>query len=283
MPELPEVETVRRALAETIRGRTIATMWTSGQRLRDAISRGAARRLAGRRIAEVRRIGKYLLIDCDGDVTVLSHLGMTGRWLFFAKPPAPASMTHVHVRWTFADGSAAWFQDPRRFGVFRVLDSARVGDDPSLAVLGPDPVTGTLDPLALRAAARGGRTPVKAFLLDQSRIAGIGNIYASEILHRAGVDPRRLSGSVTAPQWARIVDETRAVLGEAIDRMGTTFSMYRTVWGEDGQYGEKLRVYGRDGEPCLACGRAIKRLVQSGRSTYWCTRCQPAARVSTAR
>ncbi len=281
MPELPEVETVRRALAETIRGRTVQRVQLSGAALRgERVPASAARRLAGRRIDTLRRHGKYLLIDCDGGVSVLSHLGMSGRWLYFAEPPAPRSMPHVHVRLAFGDGSAAWYQDPRRFGIFRVVETAHAFEDPSLAALGPDPVIGGIDGTQLHAAARGARTPVKAFLLDQSRVAGIGNIYASEILHRAGVDPRRLAGTLGAAAWSRIAEESRAVLGEAIDRMGTTFSMYRTVWGEDGQYGEQLRVYGRVGEPCVRCGRAIRRIVQAGRSTYWCTRCQPAGRAS---
>ena len=278
MPELPEVETVRRALDATIRGRTIARVWLSGLSLREPVAETVPACLAGRRVVALRRIGKYLLIDCDGEVTMLSHLGMSGRWLFFATPPDDAPMSHVHARLTFSDGAAAWYQDARRFGLLRVVATARLAHDPSLAALGPDPVTDVLDPTALRQAARASRTPIKSFLLDQSRIAGIGNIYASEILHRAKIDPRRLAGIVSAAQWARIVDETSTVLGEAIDGMGTTFSMYRTVWGEEGQYGERLRVYGREGDPCATCGRGIRRLVQSGRATYFCTRCQPAGR-----
>ena len=256
MPELPEVETVRRALDATIRGRTIARVWLSGLSLREPVAETVPACLAGRRVVALRRIGKYLLIDCDGEVTMLSHLGMSGRWLFFATPPDDAPMSHVHARLTFSDGAAAWYQDARRFGLLRVVATARLAHDPSLAALGPDPVTDVLDPTALRQAARASRTPIKSFLLDQSRIAGI----------------------VSAAQWARIVDETSTVLGEAIDGMGTTFSMYRTVWGEEGQYGERLRVYGREGDPCATCGRGIRRLVQSGRATYFCTRCQPAGR-----
>src|SRR5262249_48796428 len=148
--------------------------------------------------------------------------------------------------------------------------------DPHLAVLGPDPVSNPLAGSELHALAEGTKVSIKAFLLDQSRVAGIGNIYASEILHRAGVDPRARAGRLDAGRWDAIAHEIRAVLGEAIDRSGTTFSMYRTLWNEPGQYGDQLRVYDRSGEPCRACGTAIRRIVQGARSTYFCPRCQPA-------
>ncbi|MEK7823603.1 MAG: bifunctional DNA-formamidopyrimidine glycosylase/DNA-(apurinic or apyrimidinic site) lyase, partial [Candidatus Eisenbacteria bacterium] len=275
MPELPEVETVRRLLEASVLGRTIRAVRLSGQRLRKPIPRDFPRRLAGRRLLAARRHGKYLLLDLDGGLTLLSHLGMSGRWLFH--PRAPHTVTpHVHACIRFTDGSQLWFQDPRRFGLLRLVRTERLPADPSLAGLGFDPVADPPTGATLQALAGGARVSVKGFLLDQRRIAGIGNIYASEILHRAGLDPRTGAGAVRPARWVTIARETRAVLGEAIERCGTTFSTYRTLWNEPGGYGDELRVYDRTGEPCRACGTAIRRIVQGARSTFYCPRCQPA-------
>lgn len=273
MPELPEVETVRRHLARTIRRRPIATVRVSGKKLREPVTSSLARRLCGRTVLRVRRHGKYLLLDLDRDLTLLSHLGMSGRWLFHPEPPAPV-LPHVHVQITFRDGSMLWFQDARRFGLVRLVSTPRLGRDRSLALLGPDPIAHPPSGGALRALARGARVSVKSFLLDQRRIAGIGNIYASEILHRAGVDPRRRAGVLTLGEWEAIASQTGAVLREAIAGMGTTFSAYRTVSGEPGRYFDRLMVYDRGGEPCRRCGTPIRRIVQGQRSTFFCPVCQ---------
>jgi len=277
MPELPEVETVRRMLEGAIPGRTIASVRVSGLSLRTGAGRGLARRLAGRTVERLDRRGKYLLIGLDGGLTLLSHLGMSGRWLFYTEPPGRMP-PHVHARLTFRDGSALWYQDPRRFGMLRAIETARLDADPALAILGPDPVFAPPSGEALRSLARGMRVSVKNFLLDQRRIAGIGNIYASEILHRAAVDPRRRAGALGGPQWEAIAREIPAVLNEAISRMGTTFSMYRTLWNEPGAYGERLLVYDRAGEPCRRCGTAIRRIVQGQRATFFCPLCQSRRR-----
>jgi formamidopyrimidine-DNA glycosylase len=255
-------------------GRTIREVRRSRHRLRDDGRRALVTRLPGRTITGLRRHGKFLLIDLDTDLTLLSHLGMSGRWLFERRPPGEP-LDHVHVVLEFADGTALRFQDPRRFGLARVVERARLTTDRSLAGLGPDPIADPPTGPRLFALSRGARVSVKNFLLDQRRIAGIGNIYASEILHRAGVDPRRRAGAVRAHEWDAIARETIRVLEEAIARMGTTFSMYRTVWGEPGGYGERLRVYDRAGKPCPSCGTPIRQIVQGARSTYYCPVCQP--------
>lgn len=281
MPELPEVETLRRMLERRVRGRTIRRLRLSGFKLRAPVARDLPRRVAGRRILELGRHGKYLLMHLSGDATLLSHLGMSGRWLYFRTPPA--EMDHVHARFEL-DRGALWYQDPRRFGLLRLVRSGALERDPALAVLGPDPVLAPASGEALAAKARGMRIGVKPFLLDQRRIAGIGNIYASEILHRAAVDPRRRAGAITRAEWDAIARETGAVLGEAIARMGTTFSAYRTLWNEPGEYGSQLRVYDRGGEPCRTCGTPIRRIVQGQRATYFCPTCQRRSlpvRVST--
>lgn len=274
MPELPEVETVRRMIEATVIGRTIRAVRLSGLKLRERVRPDLPRRLAGRRLLAARRRGKYLMLDLDGDLTLLSHLGMSGRWLFHPRA-ARIAMPHVHAKMRFTDGSQLWFQDPRRFGLLRLVATGRLAQDPSLSLLGADPVAEPPTGAALHALAAGMRLSVKGFLLDQRRIAGIGNIYASEILHRAGLDPRTRAGRVRPERWEAIARETRAVLGEAIERSGTTFDAYRTLWNEPGGYGDQLRVYDRSGKPCRACGTAIRRIVQGARATYFCPRCQP--------
>jgi formamidopyrimidine-DNA glycosylase len=275
MPELPEVETVRRMLEAHVLGRTVRSVRLSGARLREAVPHTLPRRLRGRTLTGVRRHGKYLLIDLSGGLTLVSHLGMSGRWLFYPKPQA-RSLLHVHARVAFRDGAQLWFQDARRFGVLRAVPTARLAADRSLARLGPDPIATPPTGDALAALARGARVSAKSFLLDQQRIAGVGNIYASEILHRAHVDPRRLAGRLKAREWEAVAGEMTKVLDEAIERMGTTFSMYRTLWNEPGTYGERLLVYDRADQPCRRCRTPIRRVVQSQRSTFFCPSCQPS-------
>ncbi len=279
MPELPEVETVRRMLDASVRGRVIRSVALSGRRLREAIPAALPRRLRGRVIRRLGRRGKVLLIGLDGGLTLLSHLGMSGRWLVL-RPRERPRLPHVHARIRFADGGGLWFQDVRRFGLLRLVAEADLERDPALADLGPDPIAEPPTGESLRAAARRSRVAVKSFLLDQRRIAGLGNIYASEVLHRAGVDPRRRAGALTVAEWNAVASEITAVLGEAIARMGTTFDTYRDVWGEPGRYGALLRVYDRAGEPCRRCGTPIRRIVQGQRSTFYCPVCQGPGRRS---
>jgi formamidopyrimidine-DNA glycosylase len=277
MPELPEVETVRRMLESTVRGRRILSVTLSGHRLREPIAATLPRRLRGRRIESLARRGKFLLVGLDGGLTLLSHLGMSGRWLV-SGPDGDPALEHVHARLRLDDGRCLGFQDVRRFGLLRLLRTRNLDRDPALARLGPDPVAAPPTGPSLEAAAAGSRVAVKTLLMDQRRIAGLGNIYASEVLHRAGVDPRRPALSLGADEWRGVAREIRAVLAEAIARMGTTFSSYRTIWGERGGYGERLRVYDRAGEPCVTCGTPIRRIVQGQRSTFYCPGCQGRAR-----
>lgn len=282
MPELPEVETVRRMLAEVLPGRTIERCVVSGHRLRTSSLASLPRAMRARTFGMPRRIGKFLLLDLADGHTLLSHLGMSGRWLAAAPRVAFAAMDHVHLRLTFTDGSSVAYQDPRRFGMLRLVATSRLAADASLRLLGPDPIATPLTPQGLHALARRARTPIKSFLLDQRRIAGLGNIYVSEVLFRAQVDPRRLASRITASEWDRIASEVPIVLGAAIERMGTTFSTYRTLWNQPGEYGEQLLVYDREGQPCRRCAGSIRRIVQAGRSTFLCPRCQRGARSSGA-
>ena len=275
MPELPEVETVRRMLEGAIPGRRIARVSVSRKRLRTTSLASLPAKLRGRTFAKPRRTGKFLMLDLDGGMTLLAHLGMSGRWLYW--PPArkpDAALEHVHLKLGLEGGATLWFQDVRRFGMLRVVPTERLSRDASLKLLGPDPLAVPRDGGALRDAARGARTSIKVWLLDQRRIAGLGNIYASEVLFRARVDPRRRAGALSAEEWSRVAVEIPAVLEESIARMGTTFSSYRTIWNEPGQYGEKLFVYDRAGEPCRRCKTPLERIVQGGRSTFFCPNCQ---------
>ena len=276
MPELPEVETVRRMLASAIPGRRIATAEVSSKRLRTASLATLPRQLVGRTFAAPRRTGKFLLLDLDAELTLLSHLGMSGRWLWWPMGRTPdATLDHVHLRLRLEDGGTLWYQDIRRFGMLRVVPTARLHEDASLRLLGPDPLAERRDGEQLREAAAGSRTSIKVWLLDQRRIAGVGNIYASEVLFRTGVHPARRAGRLTPAEWGRLAVEVPRVLEESIARMGTTFSTYRTIWNEPGQYGDELWVYDREGEPCRTCGNPVRRIVQAARATFLCETCQP--------
>jgi formamidopyrimidine-DNA glycosylase len=276
VPELPEVETVRRML-EAVRGRTIRKAESSGKKLRTVVSPRLPRRLRGHRVTAIRRHGKYLLFDLDGGLTLLSHLGMSGRWILF-QHAGDETLKHVHLRVEFQDGSQLWFQDARRFGLLRLISTSHQDRDPSLSVLGLDPMVTPPAGAWLNDLARDARVSVKQFLLDQKRIAGIGNIYASEILYRAGIDPRRSAGRLTAAEWKRVATEIPRVLAEAIERMGTTFRTYRTPWDEPGAYGERLLVYDRANGPCRRCRTPIRRILQGQRSTFFCPVCQSGRR-----
>jgi formamidopyrimidine-DNA glycosylase len=277
MPELPEVETIVRGLRPDVRGRRIEAVWGSGLPLhlrRKVDVRGLRAVAVGKTIADVRRLGKYILLVLRGDdgrasdAGVMVHLGMTGRLRVLPKttPRAP----HTHVVWSLARGAELRFSDPRRFGW--VAPARSFAADPALARLGPDPLT-ALDEAALARAMTGARAPMKAFLLDQHRIAGLGNIYVSEALFRAGIRPTLPAGRARA-RADRLLAGIRAALANAIDRRGTTLRDYVGADGMPGDNADALLVYGRAGEPCTVCGTAIRRRVDAGRATFYCPSCQ---------
>lgn len=275
MPELPEVETVRRMLAAHVVGRRIARASVSRHRLRTASLAALPGQLASRAFTQPRRTGKFLFLDLEDGRTLLSHLGMSGRWLFaHDASELAADMPHVHLKLAFEDGAHLWYQDIRRFGMLRVVPLARLAQDPSVRLLGADPLADRPSAESLASLARGSRVAVKSFLLDQRKLAGIGNIYASEILFRTRIDPRRRTGTLTLEECARLAHEIPLVLEESIARMGTTFSTFRTIWNEPGEYGEQLLVYDRADAPCRSCGGPVRRFVQGGRATFWCPDCQ---------
>jgi formamidopyrimidine-DNA glycosylase len=277
MPELPEVETVRRHLQRRVPGRIVRSVWISGKPLRKPISRGFSASFQDGRFTRVRRIGKFLYLDWESrdgrtDRSLLAHLGMTGR--FVHRRPGPEELPpHTHAAWTFEDGSSLLFCDARRFGLLQWVARDRRPDN-----VGLDPTESPLSGVWLWAELKKSRAPIKAFLLDQRRIAGLGNIYACEALFRAGISPRRRSLRLTASEADRLAEAIRSVLAEAVRYRGTTLSDFRDLDDRPGDYGSALHVYDREGQPCGRCQTGIRRLVQSGRSTFYCPRCQRATR-----
>jgi formamidopyrimidine-DNA glycosylase len=273
MPELPEVETIVRGLAPRMRGRRIETVWWSGQGLhlgRKVDLRGLRAVAAGRVVAGVRRRGKYILLEMTGpgDEGVIIHLGMTGR--LRVQPATTARAPHTHVVFALASGDELRFVDARRFGW--VTPGRPMAREPALAALGPDPLS-ELGAPALAEALAAARTPIKAFLLDQRRIAGLGNIYAAEALFRAGAHPATPAARL-ARRADALLEAVRASLEGGIARRGTTLRDYVDADGLAGDNASALLVYGRSGEPCVRCGAAIRRRVDGGRATFFCPRCQ---------
>lgn len=269
MPELPEVETIVRSLAPHLEGRTVRHVTVRQRRLRAPLARDFERRLAGRAIGRVARLGKALTLDVGDGEAVLVQLGMTGRLTL--RDPAQPERPHDHVRFAIDDGGILVFNDVRRFGWLRVVQAAAVA---ALLGGGTDPLTGPFTGAALFAATRGRRVRVKSLLMDQRVVLGIGNIYASEILFAAGVRPRRRVDRLTRAECERIVDAARVVLADAIRCGGSTISDYRDGFDRFGTYQDRHRVYARDGLPCPVCGTTIAAGRIVGRSSFWCRRCQ---------
>jgi formamidopyrimidine-DNA glycosylase len=272
MPELPEIETIRLGLRPLLTGRRVLAVRVRDHRLREPIRPRELLRLRGATVTGIRRRSKYLLLDTSAGLTLLVHLGMTGQ-IWVAGPGRPRR-PHEHVVFALDDGRELRFADTRRFGLMRVVPSDRLDEDPRLKGLGPEPLDGELTAEGLFRATRGRRKPVKNFLIDTRAIAGIGNIYACEALHRCGLHPRRPVGRIGRAGWERLVRSLRGVLGEAIRAGGTTLQDFRNAEWEAGYFAVSLRAYDRDGRPCGRCGATIRRIVQSGRATFYCPRCQ---------
>jgi formamidopyrimidine-DNA glycosylase len=269
MPELPEVETLRRGLAAAVVGRRITGVTVRDRRLRRPLAASFARSLAGRRLEAVRRRAKYLLFDLDDGTIWLVHLGMTGT-LVVAPADAP-HRTHTHVIVALDDGRTLRFHDPRRFGLMRVGVAGRLLE---LATLGVEPLDEAFSSAFLHATARRQRRAVKSLLMDQRVVAGLGNIYVNEILFVAGVRPSRRTSRLSRADAERIVGATGRVLAEAIAARGSSISDYRDERGEPGAFQDRFYVYERAGEPCHRCGGGIRRRVIVGRSSYYCPGCQ---------
>jgi len=282
MPELPEIEVLRRSLEPHLVGDRFVGAEVRDPRLRERVRPRELAALSGRAIRGLGRRSKYLLIHAEGEGgggrgrTLVVHLGMSGRLtLVGRKAPAEA---HEHVVLFLGSGRQLRFRDPRRFGLVRVVATERLERDPHFAGLGLEPLAadagGDLTGEALGRAARGRRGPVKSFLMDAGALVGVGNIYATESLFRAGVHPLRSVARLSPARWERLAAAVVAVLRQAIGQGGTTLNDFADGEGRSGYFQVSLSAYGREGEPCPTCGTPIGRIVQSGRSTYYCPRCQ---------
>ena len=282
MPELPEVETVRRGLAPVMEGRRILSAELRRPDLRWPFPDRMAERLLGARIDVLRRRSKYLLAGLDTGETLLVHLGMSGRMQVDRRPTADFHrdsaplLRHDHVVFDMEGGARITFNDPRRFGAMDLIDTAQLDEHWLLAKLGPEPLGNGFDEDYLVEAFRGRRTPVKTALLDQRIVAGLGNIYVCEALHRSRISPRRPAGRISAARVRALVPTVRATLDDAIAAGGSSLRDYRQTDGALGYFQHNFRVYDREGAACATegCPGRIARIVQSGRSTFHCPRCQ---------
>jgi len=282
MPELPEVETVRRGLEPVMVGRVIERAEVNRPDLRWPLPVGMADRLTGARVEGLRRRSKYILADLSTGETLLIHLGMSGRMLISGDPVGiflhdhPAPQKHDHVVLHLEGGARVTFNDARRFGAMDLMPTETAETHALLVRLGPEPLGNQFDEAYLVAAFAGRNTPVKAALLDQNLVAGLGNIYVSETLYRARLSPLQKAGQIATPRVRDLVPVIREVLAEAIKAGGSSLRDYRQAGGELGYFQHRFQVYNRAGDPCLTpgCGGTIARVVQSGRSSFYCPACQ---------
>ena len=286
MPELPEVETVRRGLAPVMEGARIEKADVRRPDLRWPFPPDMAERLTGATVLRLRRRSKYILADLSTGETLLIHLGMSGRMLvsgvsgrempgqFHHSHPAPEK--HDHVVLDMEGGARITFNDARRFGAMDLMDSAAQDTHPLLAVLGPEPLGNAFDGPSFAARLAGRKTPIKSALLDQRIVAGLGNIYVCEVLFRAGISPKRQAGRIATQRLESLVPIIREVLSEAIEAGGSSLRDHRQTDGELGYFQHSFQVYGREGAPCVTpgCSATIRRIVQSGRSSFYCPTCQ---------
>lgn len=270
MPELPEVETTRRGLLPHLEGRRIAAIRVRDRRLRWPVPRDLGKRAVGRTIRAIARRGKYLLIDCESGWLIV-HLGMSGSLRVLAED-TPAGK-HDHVDLVLDSGMMARLTDPRRFGAV-LWQPADAKPHPLLAHLGPEPLEPGFDAAALHQRLHGRRAAIKASLMDSRIVVGVGNIYASESLYRAGINPRTAAGRVSLQRCVRLVEAIQTTLAAAIEAGGSTLRDFVGADGGAGYFQQNYFVYGREALPCRVCGTAIRALRQGQRATFYCPRCQ---------
>jgi formamidopyrimidine-DNA glycosylase len=289
MPELPEVETVRLGLQPAMEGHTITRAETRRGDLRIPFPRDFAARLEGRVVKKLWRRAKYILADLDNGETLVIHLGMSGRMSVYSEDrqrqlgnyvynPAPRDAgrgKHDHVVFETDVPARIVFNDHRRFGLMSLVDTARLGQDRLFKDIGVEPLSSAFSGPYLAKMLEGKKTPIKAALLDQRLVAGLGNIYVCEALFRAGISPKRLAGSVKPERLKPLVAAIKKVLRDAIAAGGSTLRDHARATGDPGAFQHHFLVYGREGKPCkLGCKGTVKRIVQSGRSTFYCPKCQ---------
>ncbi len=270
MPELPEVETTVRGLARYLDGARLARVTPRREGLRRPFPADLVQTLTGAGVTGLSRRAKYGLIHTDRGQSLVFHLGMSGRWRIEPKELGK----HDHLVLETGSGHVLALCDPRRFGSVDLVETARLGEWPAFAALGPEPIGDALTPAHLKAALAGRSAAIKLMLLDQRIVAGLGNIYVCEALFRARIDPRKAAGMVSSPALTRLVPQIKTVIAEAIEAGGSTLRDYAQVDGELGYFSKQFEVYDRHGQGCTACGAPILRFAQGGRSTWHCGKCQ---------
>ncbi len=276
MPELPEVETVRRGIEKAALGKIIKSVQVNRRDLRFPLPENFEKTLAGRKIESLARRGKYALMFLSGGSVMVLHLGMSGRIHIYGGGDAYSPLKHDHVVFILEDGTRLVFQDPRRFGYILLISREGWQECAPFALMGPEPLGNDFNGPALLARLTGKRTPLKAALLDQNVVAGLGNIYVCEALYRSRLNPERLGESVTDKEAERLVACIRDVLNDAIAAGGSTLRDYQKTDGSLGYFQYSFSVYDREGDVCAdkGCGGVIRRIVQAGRSTFYCASCQ---------
>ena len=287
MPELPEVETVRRGLAPAMEGAAFARVEVRDRRLRWPIAKDFEKRLTGQTVDGFGRRAKYLLADLSSGDVLLMHLGMSGSFRVGADTQPGVyyherakSTAHDHVVFHMSNGATVTFNDPRRFGSMKLVKRAKLDTEPLLRGLGPEPLGNEFGAAMLAEACAGKKTSLKAALLDQRVVAGLGNIYVCEALYRARLSPKRQASTIADragrpnARAVALVEAIKAVLKDAIAAGGSSLRDHRRTDGALGDFQHNFQVYDREGEPCPNCKGAIKRIVQSGRSTFYCPACQ---------
>jgi len=289
MPELPEVETVRLGLQPAMEGHVLTEVAVRRHNLRIPFPHDFAARLKGRKVVTLRRRAKYILADLDGGETLVIHLGMSGRMSVYAEgkprklgnyvydvaPPTAGTGKHDHVVFETDAPARIVFNDHRRFGLMDLIETDTLEQSKMFKDVGIEPLSGRLTPAWLALALAGKKTPIKAALLDQRLIAGLGNIYVCEALFRAKISPKRLAGAVKKESLGPLVKAIKKVLTDAIAAGGSTLRDHAQATGDPGNFQHRFLVYGREGLPCkLGCKGTVKRIVQAGRSTFYCPKCQ---------
>lgn len=269
MPELPEVETTVRGLSPVLLGDRIARVELRRADLRKPFPQDLGQRLTGATVTALGRRAKYGLIDTDRGDTMIFHLGMSGRW----RVDPSETLTHDHLVLETAQGRRLALNDPRRFGFVDLLPTEEMRGYAAFAAMGPEPLGPDFNAAYLAGAVAERVAPIKAMLLDQRIVAGLGNIYVCEALHMAGITPSRAAGRIGVARLERLVEAVRVVLGAAIEAGGSSLRDYARPDGELGYFSKQWRVYGREGEACQ-CGAIVRRRAEGGRSTFWCASCQ---------
>ena len=290
VPELPEVETVRMGLKPALEGRRILRVQTRRGDLRIPFPEGFGQRLTGRKVTQLKRRAKYLLVELDSGETLVIHLGMSGRMAVYAEgterklgqyvyDAAPSGLgegKHDHVVFETDAPAKIVFTDHRRFGLMTLIETANLDNDKIFKGMGPEPLSDDFNAAVLRAAFKGKKTPIKSALLDQRVVAGLGNIYVCEALFYARISPKKLAGGIASERIAPLVAAIKKILKDAVAAGGSSLRDYKKADGDLGNFQHHFAVYDREGKPCpgKGCRGTIKRIVQAGRSTFYCPSCQ---------